>query len=106
MDGTAANLSLLTAGTRVCGTHVGPMSAARRVPLQPLDEGRRGAELPAQPYEQRLERQRRAEVELLERPPRLPHDLARALGAREPLRRPVLGEHREPVGVDDGTLRA
>ena len=49
-------------------------------------EGRRGTgELAAQRDEQRLERERRRDVELLERTPRLAHRLGRALGADHPL---------------------
>src|SRR6188474_3380833 len=43
----------------------------------------RGAELAVQPHEERLERERGVEVELLERPPRLPHRL-RGLERLEP----------------------
>ena len=67
---------------------------------------RDGAELAAELDEQRLEGERRAEVELLEGPPGLAHELAGPLRPGEPLRRAVLGEDGEPVGMDDGALGA
>ena len=48
-----------------------------------------GGELALEPHEQRLERELRREVELLELPPRLAHGLGGALGAEHPLARRV-----------------
>src|SRR5882724_4675689 len=62
-------------------------------------------ELAAQLDEERLEGERRAEVELFEGAPGLAHELTGALRAREALGRAVLGEELAPVGVDDGALR-
>src|SRR6266540_5475933 len=65
--------------------------------------GREGA---PEPDEQRVERELRSDVELLERAPRLADDLARLLGAGDPLARRVGAQLAEPVGVHDGRLRA
>src|SRR5712691_1668342 len=70
-----------------------------------LGQDWRGAELAAKLHEERLERERRAEVELLEGTPGLAHELAGALGARESLGRGVLREEPAPVCVNDGPLR-
>src|SRR5205823_1566431 len=64
----------------------------------------RPAELAPEPDEQRLERERHRELELLGVPPGGPHDLAGPLGVREPLPRRIGPELREPVDVDDRTL--
>ena len=50
--------------------------------------------------EERLERELRREVELLELPPRLAHRLGRALGAEQALARRVGAQLVEPVDVD------
>src|SRR2546428_5165963 len=61
--------------------------------------------LAAELDEERFERQRRAEVELLEGAPGLADELAGTLRSGEALGRPVLVEHLAPVGVDDCALR-
>src|SRR5436190_485641 len=66
--------------------------------------GRGGSELAAEADEQRLERQTGAQVELLERAPRLADELAGALGAGESAGRPVGGELVRPVCVDERPL--
>src|SRR5439155_5952466 len=60
----------------------------------------------AQAHEQRVERELRRDVELLERAPRVAHDLARLLRAGDALARRVGVELVEPVRVDDGVVRA
>src|SRR5919201_191536 len=55
-------------------------------------------------HQQRLDRQARVHLELLRVAPGLPDDLTRALGAGEPLRRRVLAQRLQPVGVDDRAL--
>ena len=64
------------------------------------------AQLPAKLDEERFQRQRRTEVELLEGAPGLADELAGALGTGEALGRAVLGEELAPVGVDSGALRS
>src|SRR6266576_3567254 len=64
------------------------------------------AQLPAKLDEERFQRQRRTEVELLEGAPGLANELAGALGTGEALGRAVLGEELAPVGVDGGALRS
>src|SRR5258707_259372 len=64
------------------------------------------AQLPAELDEERFQRKRRAEVELLEGAPGLADELAGTLGARETIRRSVLVEDFAPVGVHDRALRA
>src|SRR5205085_3870609 len=56
--------------------------------------------------QERLEREARVHLELLRVAPGAPHDLARVLGAGETLRRRVLAQLLEPVGVDDRSLGA
>src|SRR4051794_16526016 len=57
-------------------------------------------ELAGDLHEERLERELRSQVELLEGAPRLPYGLRGALGAEEPVARRVLLEQRELVQVD------
>src|SRR5437899_13099130 len=87
------------------------MSAGRAWPTTPgtrvpLSQDRSATELAPKPDEQGLERQGRAEIELLERTPGLADDLAGPLGPCEPLGRAVLGQHGEPVRVDNRALCA
>src|ERR687897_453688 len=63
-------------------------------------------ELPPQADEQGLQRELGVQVELLQLPPDLPHDLAGAFRAAETLDRRVLAERSEPVRVDRGALSA
>src|SRR3989449_6765941 len=70
-----------------------------------LDQDRSCPELAAELDEERFERQRRAEVELLEGAPGLADELAGTLRSGEALGRAVLVEHLAPVGVDDCALR-
>ena len=58
------------------------------------------AQLAGDDDEQRLERELRREVQLLEPPPGLAHRLGRALGADDPLARRVLAELRQLVEMD------
>ena len=65
-----------------------------------------GVQLPPQPDEERLERERRVEVELLERPPRLAYALGRTDRAVAEIARGVLAQVVEPIGVHRSRLRA
>src|SRR3990172_1870531 len=66
----------------------------------------RGGELAPEPDEERFERELRVEIELLERPPGLPHGLGCAPRVLGPLGGGVRAQLLEPVRVDDGALRA
>src|SRR6266550_8618988 len=70
-----------------------------------LHEDRSRPKLAAELDEERFERQRRAEVELLQGAPGLADELAGALRAGEALGRTVFVEHLAPVRVDNGALR-
>ncbi len=87
---------------------MGPLqeAGAAEILRNSSDQGRNDAQLATEPHEQGFQRQRRAEVELLEGPPGLADDLTGALGTRQALGGAVLGEHGEAVGVDDGALNA
>ena len=77
-----------------------------RVSRSRSDGRRHGGELPPHAHEQRLERELRRDVELLERAPAPAHDLGGALGAGHALGRRVLGQLGEAVVVDDRALGA
>src|SRR5581483_9352033 len=95
-----------------------PITGDRPPPASPPADGRAGArdapsgeragaaELAPKPHEQRLERERRRQLELLRLAPGGANELARALGGVQPLRRRVRAQLLEPVDVDDGRLRA
>ena len=63
-------------------------------------------QLAPQAQEERLERERRRELELLGFPPGGPHELAGALGRQEALAGRVRPQVGEPVDVHHGALRA
>src|SRR5205085_6664386 len=67
----------------------------------PSNGGGRRRELPSELDEERLQRERRVDVELLERPPRLADELRRALGSLQPLHGPVLPQLVGAVEVRD-----
>src|SRR5438093_12778539 len=71
-----------------------------------LDEDGSRPQLAAELDEERFQRKRRAEVELLEGAPRLADELAGALRARKTLGRAVLFQELATVGVDDRALGA
>src|SRR5207253_9959414 len=66
---------------------------------------RLSGELASDPDKQGLEGELGCQVELLERPPRLPDGPRGALRAHEPLPRRVLPQLRELVQVDRGPIR-
>src|SRR5919204_5672388 len=63
------------------------------------DDGHRAGQLAAQAHEERLQRKRGREIQLLELAPRLADELAGSFGAGEPLGGSVLRELREAVVV-------
>src|SRR5207237_26743 len=110
-SGTAAKLSPYVpgfarpaAGGAPIRSQCGSTSAGTQAPDGSAHDGQGARQLAAELNEQRLERQPGRQVELLERTPCLTHELARALGAGEPLGRAVFGELRQAVVVHDRPL--
>ena len=64
----------------------------------------RGSELASQPDQQRLERERRRDLQLLGLPPGCAHELAGLLGSVHSLEGGVRSQLVEPIDVDSGRL--